>query len=49
MTELPSLCAEDADIDGVKVVLNSKTERVEVCNALETLLVDAKIAGIFCR
>ncbi|NLG15069.1 MAG: glutamate-5-semialdehyde dehydrogenase [Lentisphaerae bacterium] len=40
--------AEDADIEmAVKVVLNSKTERVEVCNALETLLVDAKIAGDF--
>ncbi|MBR6372427.1 MAG: glutamate-5-semialdehyde dehydrogenase, partial [Victivallales bacterium] len=40
--------ASDADIDmAVKVVLNSKTERVEVCNALETLLVDAAIAEKF--
>ena len=40
--------ASDADIEmAVKVVLNSKTERVEVCNALETLLVDAAIAEEF--
>ncbi len=31
----------------VAVVLNSKTERVEVCNALETLLVDAAVAQEF--
>ena len=40
--------AADADIDmAVAVVVNSKTERVEVCNALETLLVDEKIAVAF--
>ncbi len=40
--------SSNADIDmAVKIVLNSKTERVEVCNALETLLVDAAIAEIF--
>ena len=40
--------AADADIDmAVVVVVNSKTERVEVCNALETLLVDEKIAATF--
>ena len=40
--------AADADIDmAVAVVINSKTERVEVCNALETLLVDRKIAAAF--
>ena len=40
--------AADADIDmAVAVVVNSKTERVEVCNALETLLVDQKIADAF--
>ncbi len=40
--------AADADIDmAVAVVVNSKTERVEVCNALETLLVDRKIADAF--
>ena len=31
----------------VDVVLNSKTERVEVCNALETLLVDSVVAQEF--
>ena len=31
----------------VAVVLNSKTERVEVCNALETLLVDSAVAQEF--
>lgn len=37
-----------ADFDmAVKVVINSKTDRVEVCNALETLLVDAAIAEQF--
>ncbi|MBP5181530.1 MAG: glutamate-5-semialdehyde dehydrogenase [Lentisphaeria bacterium] len=40
--------AEDADIPmAVKVVVNSKCQRVEVCNALETLLVDAKCAAKF--
>jgi len=34
--------AADADIDmAVAVVVNSKCEKVEVCNALETLLIDA--------
>ncbi len=37
--------AEDADCDmAVKLVVNSKCQRVEVCNALETLLVDSKAA-----
>ena len=37
--------AADADIAmAVRVVVNSKCERVEVCNALESLLVDADIA-----
>jgi len=37
-----------ADLDmAVRVVLNSKTERVEVCNALETLLVDQAVAAEF--
>jgi len=37
--------AADADLDmAVAVVVNSKCEKVEVCNALETLLVDAAIA-----
>ncbi len=37
--------AADADIEmAVRLVLNSKLEKVEVCNALETLLVDAAIA-----
>ncbi|HEY3298297.1 MAG TPA: glutamate-5-semialdehyde dehydrogenase [Armatimonadota bacterium] len=35
--------ADDADTDmAVAVVVNSKCEKVEVCNALETLLIDAK-------
>ena len=38
--------AADADVEtAVKVVVNSKCQRVEVCNALETLLVDAEGAG----
>ncbi len=38
--------AEDADTEmAVKVVVNSKCQRVEVCNALETLLVDSKAAA----
>ena len=38
--------AEDADIDmAVSLIVNSKCQRVEVCNALETLLVDAKAAS----
>jgi len=38
--------AEDADTEmAVKVVVNSKCQRVEVCNALETLLVDSKSAA----
>lgn len=37
--------AADADLDmAVAVVVNSKCEKVEVCNALETLLVDAAAA-----
>lgn len=37
--------AADADIEmAVRLVLNSKLEKVEVCNALETLLIDAAIA-----
>lgn len=40
--------AAKADLDmAVRVVINSKTDRVEVCNALETLLVDEKIAPVF--
>lgn len=35
--------AEDADLEMSKnLILNSKCQRVEVCNALETLLIDAK-------
>ena len=38
--------AADAELDmAVAVVVNSKCEKVEVCNALETLLVDAAIAA----
>lgn len=38
--------AEDADTEmAVSLAVNSKCERVEVCNALETLLVDVKCAG----
>ena len=37
--------AEDADEEtAIKVIVNSKCQRVEVCNALETLLVDEKCA-----
>ena len=37
-----------ADLEmAVKVTVNSKTERVEVCNALETLLVDVQVAASF--
>lgn len=39
--------APDADLDmAIAVVVNSKCEKVEVCNALETLLVDAAIAPV---
>jgi glutamate-5-semialdehyde dehydrogenase len=39
---------EDADIDmAVTIVLNAKAQRVSVCNAMETLLVHAGIAGAF--
>lgn len=39
---------KDADIDkGVAIVLNSKAQRVSVCNAAETLLVHAEIAEAF--
>lgn len=38
--------AEDADLDmAVSLVVNSKCQRVEVCNALETLLVDEKCSS----
>lgn len=38
--------AADADAEmAVSVVVNSKCQKVEVCNALETLLVDAECAG----
>jgi glutamate-5-semialdehyde dehydrogenase len=37
--------AADANIDmAIALVVNSKCEKVEVCNALETLLIDADIA-----
>jgi glutamate-5-semialdehyde dehydrogenase len=40
--------ADDADIDmAVKIVANAKIQRPGVCNALETLLVDEKIAPEF--
>ncbi|CUH97273.1 Gamma-glutamyl phosphate reductase [Propionispora sp. 2/2-37] len=40
--------AEDADLDmAVKLVNDSKTQYVSVCNALETLLVDERIAPEF--
>lgn len=39
---------KDADIEkGVAIVLNSKAQRVSVCNAAETLLVHAEIADAF--
>jgi len=39
---------QDADVDmGITVVLNSKTQRPGVCNALEGLLVHRDIAGVF--
>lgn len=39
---------EDADIDmGIRIVLNAKTQRPGVCNALEGLLVHRDIAGTF--
>lgn len=40
----------DADVDvaqAVEILLNSKTQRVGVCNALETLLVHAEVAEQF--
>ncbi len=38
----------DADFDmAEKIVINAKTQRPGVCNAIETLLVDEKIAGAF--
>ncbi len=39
---------KDADIDkAIAIVLNSKAQRVSVCNAAETLLVHREIAGAF--
>ena len=39
---------EDADLQkGAKIALNAKVQRPGVCNAMETLLVDRKIAGEF--
>ncbi|WP_457560065.1 glutamate-5-semialdehyde dehydrogenase [Caminibacter sp.] len=39
---------EDADLTkGAKIALNAKVQRPGVCNAMETLLVDRKIAGEF--
>lgn len=39
---------KDADIDkAIAIVLNSKAQRVSVCNAAETLLVHREIAGEF--
>ncbi len=38
--------AEDADLEqGVKLAVNSKCQSVQVCNALETLLVDKRCAA----
>ena len=38
----------DADIDkAINILINSKTQRVSVCNAAETLLVHADVAGEF--
>lgn len=39
---------EDADLEmAEKIVINAKTQRPGVCNAMETLLVHAKVAGAF--
>ncbi|MHC4917476.1 MAG: glutamate-5-semialdehyde dehydrogenase [Planctomycetota bacterium] len=38
--------AADAEM-ALKLVVNAKTQRTGVCNALETLLVDAEVAGSF--
>ena len=39
---------EEADMDmAVNIIMNAKTQRPGVCNALETLLVNEKIAGRF--
>jgi glutamate-5-semialdehyde dehydrogenase len=39
---------EDADLEmATKIVVNAKTQRPAVCNAMETLLVHQKIAGAF--
>jgi glutamate-5-semialdehyde dehydrogenase len=39
---------KDADFDmAIKISLNAKAQRPGVCNAMETLLVDSKIAGEF--
>ena len=38
----------DADLEmAVKIVVDSKTQKPSVCNALETLLVDESIASEF--
>ncbi len=39
------LAADAPEAMAVKVAVNSKVQRVEVCNALETLLVDQEAAG----
>jgi len=39
---------EDANLEeGAKIALNAKVQRPGVCNAMETLLVDRKVAGEF--
>jgi glutamate-5-semialdehyde dehydrogenase len=39
---------EDADLDmAVRIVMNAKTQRPGVCNAMETLLVHEAVAGTF--
>jgi glutamate-5-semialdehyde dehydrogenase len=41
---------EDADIpQAVKIVMNAKLRRVSICNTLDSLLLDRKIAGKFLR
>lgn len=39
---------QDADLEmATRIVLNAKTQRPGVCNAMETLLVDSQIADVF--